>query len=66
MARRIFVIGPAAAIKAYFFLSTKPFIITPPGAAKIKPKKELTTAINSILLSALNSAKHLYFWAKYL
>ena len=56
-AREIFTNGPDIEIIPFLFFPTGPEIMTAPGAAKIKPKKDITIARKSILSKDLNSAK---------
>ena len=61
-----FIAGPINDMYAIFLFVRYPLIITPPGAAKMKPKNENNNAIPSMKLFALNSAQQSYFCAIYL
>ena len=62
----MFIAGPAILIFPFFSLVKYPCIITAPGAAKIIPKKLIAIAKINMKSKDLNSAKQLYFCAKYL
>ena len=51
-----FAIGPETEIMPFFILSTRPSMITAPGAKNTKPRNESKNEKNNIPKLALNSA----------